>query len=355
MLRQARNLTCITALALVFSGKLCWQTTAKQVCSNQSVYGSSYPHQQCHPQWHQMNRLSLQRISQCKNARVEENRLFSCSGCLVFNLADQISKIYASIEERKQKNRKAQAAFRQHRTEYITQLENDIKRKDQRLAELQKTVEYYLMLKYKNSLLERILLEKGKSPSQPILQILIKVAGIDVETELQRTPYPETRQSASPTGLRLVEAQSPCSTNDSNKSTPLEPASPSQWGFPTHMKQLGKLNPSLHVLPFTSYIQRAVLIKDRLITEQEYEADVYADTIDGQDPGDHSAGPSPYLDSFPEQPAFPDHAYPMGSGSQSLVQPATMLQPDDSWAPFSIPTDQTFGLPASMQFPTRYQ
>jgi len=223
------------------------------------------------------------------------------------------------------------------------------------------------MLKYKNSLLERILLEKGKSPSQPILQILINVAGIDVETELQRTPYPETRQSASPTGLRLVEAQSPCSTNDSNKSTPLEPASPSPWVFPTHMKQLGKLNPSLHVLPFTSYIQIAVLIKDRLITEQEYEADAYADTIDGQDPGDHSAGPSPYLDSFPEQPAFPDQAYPMGSRSQSLVQPATMLQPDDSWAPYSIPTNQTlktygpvldadpFGLPASMQFPTRYQ
>jgi hypothetical protein len=91
---------------------------------------------------------------------------------------------------------------------------------------------------------ERILLEKGKSPSQPILQILINVAGIDVETELQRTPYPETRQSASPTALRLVEAQSPCSTNDSNKSTPLEPASPSPWVFPTHMKQLGnKKNP----------------------------------------------------------------------------------------------------------------
>ncbi len=30
------------------------------------------------------------------------------------------------------------------------------------------------------------------------------------------------------------------------------------------MKQLGKLNPSLHVLPFTSYIQRAVLLRDWL-------------------------------------------------------------------------------------------
>lgn len=133
------------------------------------------------------------------------------------------------------------------------------------------------------------------------------------------------------------------------------------------MKQLDKLNPSLHVLSFTSYIQRAVLIKDRLITEQEYEANAYADTIDGQDSGDHSVGPSPYLDSFPEQPAFSDQAYPMGSRSQFLMQPATMLQSDDSWASYSISTNQTlktygpvldadsFGLSASMQFPTRYQ
>ncbi len=74
-----------------------------------------------------------------------------------------------SIEERKQRNREAQATFREHRMKYITQLENDIKRKDQKLSELQKAVEDSLMLKYKYSLLERILLEKGKSPSQSIL------------------------------------------------------------------------------------------------------------------------------------------------------------------------------------------
>ncbi len=220
------------------------------------------------------------------------------------------------------------------------------------------------MLKYKNSLLERILLKKGKSFSQPILQILINVAGIDVEIELQRTSYSEIRQSASLTGLRLVEAQSSCFTNDSNKSTSLEFASSSPWVFSTHMKQLGKLNPSLHVLLFTSYIQKAVLIKDRFITEQEYEANAYADTIDGQDSGDHSADPSSYLDSFLKQSAFPDQAYSMGSRSQSLMQPTTMLQSDDSWASYSISTNQTlktygsvldadpFGLSASMQFPT---
>ncbi len=186
------------------------------------------------------------------------------------------------------------------------------------------------MLKYKNSLLERILLKKGKSFSQSILQILINVAGIDVEIELQRTSYSEIRQSASLTDLRLVEAQSSCFTNDSNKSTSLEFASSSSWVFSTHMKQLGKLNPSLHVLLFTSYIQKAVLIKDRFITEQEYEANAYADTIDGQDSGDHSADPSSYLDSFLEQSAFSDQAYSMSSRSQSLMQSATMLQSDDS-------------------------
>ncbi len=74
------------------------------------------------------------------------------------------------------------------------------------------------------------------------------------------------------------------------------------------MKQLGKLNPSLHVLFFTSYIQKSVLIKDRFITEQEYEANAYADTIDDQDPSDHSVDSSLYIDSFLEQPAFSDQA-----------------------------------------------
>ncbi len=211
---------------------------------------------------------------------------------------------------------------------------------------------------------ERILLKKDKSLSQFILQILINVAGIDVEIELQRTSYSETRQSASLTALRLVETQSSCFTNDSNKSTSLELASSSSWVFSTHMKQLGKLNLSLHVLLFTSYIQRAVLIKDRFITEQEYEANAYADTIDGQDSSDHSVDSSLYIDSFLEQPAFSDQAYSMSSRSQFLMQSATMLQSDDSWTSYSISTNQTlktydsvldtdsFDLSASMQFST---
>jgi hypothetical protein len=75
-------------------------------------------------------------------------------------------KIYATSEERKQRNRQAQAAFRERRTEYIKQLEATIKQNEDTLGTLQQShrsaADECLMLRYKNSLLERILLEKGK-------------------------------------------------------------------------------------------------------------------------------------------------------------------------------------------------
>jgi hypothetical protein len=78
--------------------------------------------------------------------------------------------IYATSEERKQRNRQAQAAFRERRTEYIRQLETTIKRNEDSLQSLQQShrsaADECLMLRYKNSLLERILLEKGGSTSQ---------------------------------------------------------------------------------------------------------------------------------------------------------------------------------------------
>lgn len=73
--------------------------------------------------------------------------------------------IYATSEERKQRNRQAQAAFRERRTEYIKQLEETIRVHEQNLHNLQSAhrhaADECLMLRYKNSLLERILLEKG--------------------------------------------------------------------------------------------------------------------------------------------------------------------------------------------------
>lgn len=81
--------------------------------------------------------------------------------------------IYATSEERKQRNRQAQAAFRERRTEYIKQLEEAIRVHESNLHSLQAAhrtaADECLMLRYKNSLLERILLEKG----------------IDVQAELQ--------------------------------------------------------------------------------------------------------------------------------------------------------------------------
>ncbi|KAK7988618.1 hypothetical protein PG989_008933 [Apiospora arundinis] len=73
--------------------------------------------------------------------------------------------IYATSEERKQRNRQAQAAFRERRTEYIKQLEETIRVHEGNLTSLQtahrSAADECLMLRYKNSLLERILLEKG--------------------------------------------------------------------------------------------------------------------------------------------------------------------------------------------------
>ncbi|KAL8802526.1 MAG: hypothetical protein Q9182_003766 [Xanthomendoza sp. 2 TL-2023] len=75
--------------------------------------------------------------------------------------------IYATSEERKQRNRQAQAAFRERRTEYIKQLETTIKQHEESLQSLQQShrhaADECLMLRYKNSLLERILLEKGRA------------------------------------------------------------------------------------------------------------------------------------------------------------------------------------------------
>lgn len=84
-------------------------------------------------------------------------------------------QIYATSEERKQRNRQAQAAFRERRTEYIKQLEATIKQNEDSLSSLQQShrsaADECLMLRYKNSLLERILLEKGSSNIWPSTNI----------------------------------------------------------------------------------------------------------------------------------------------------------------------------------------
>ncbi|KAK6371293.1 hypothetical protein LTS17_009024 [Exophiala oligosperma] len=94
--------------------------------------------------------------------------------------------IYATSEERKQRNRQAQAAFRERRTEYIKQLETTIQHHEETLQNLQQShraaADECLMLRYKNSLLERILLEKG----------------IDVQAELALKGSPNLRPHRAP-------------------------------------------------------------------------------------------------------------------------------------------------------------
>ncbi|KAF2231317.1 hypothetical protein EV356DRAFT_295034 [Viridothelium virens] len=106
--------------------------------------------------------------------------------------------IYATSEERKQRNRQAQAAFRERRTEYIKQLEHTIKQQEDSLQTLQQNhrtaADECLMLRYKNSLLERILLEKG----------------IDVQAELRtKTGSPNLGPTPVPPSASGPPAQPP--------------------------------------------------------------------------------------------------------------------------------------------------
>ncbi|KAI0480224.1 hypothetical protein GGR56DRAFT_625119 [Xylariaceae sp. FL0804] len=98
--------------------------------------------------------------------------------------------IYATSEERKQRNRQAQAAFRERRTEYIKHLEDAIKVHETNLTSLQaahrSAADECLMLRYKNSLLERILLEKGAHLCPRRRAVTdFPLPGIDVQAELR--------------------------------------------------------------------------------------------------------------------------------------------------------------------------
>jgi predicted NodU family carbamoyl transferase len=101
-----------------------------------------------------------------KNEKADESQYVEVRSIVVMLVDIDSSQIYATSEERKQRNRQAQAAFRERRTEYIKQLEATIKQNEETLSTLQQShrsaADECLMLRYKNSLLERILLEKGK-------------------------------------------------------------------------------------------------------------------------------------------------------------------------------------------------
>jgi hypothetical protein len=91
---------------------------------------------------------------------------------------------------RKQRNRDAQAAFRERRIEYIKELEERVKAYSTRLRAMEaartNSADECLMLRYKNSLLERILLHKGSLSGNSSDGIVAddNTVGIDVNAEL---------------------------------------------------------------------------------------------------------------------------------------------------------------------------
>lgn len=108
--------------------------------------------------------------------------------------------VYATQEERKMRNRAAQAAFRERRTEYIKHLEATIKHHEEQLSGLQQSsrnaADEVLMLRYKNSLLERILMEKGID----VTAELRAVSQYDDRPQpaVSQTPAPPQSQSMPP-------------------------------------------------------------------------------------------------------------------------------------------------------------
>jgi hypothetical protein len=150
--------------------------------------------------------------------------------------------IYATSEERKQRNRQAQAAFRERRTEYIKQLEETIRVHETNLHSLQtahrSAADECLMLRYKNSLLERILLEKG----------------IDVQAELRaKTGSPSLGPSHMPQGMAqpptvqraIMNRHHQARRSNSNIAPKLEPGAP--LGHPSSLS-----NPSPQSRPTPS-------------------------------------------------------------------------------------------------------
>ena len=75
------------------------------------------------------------------------------------------NEIYATSEERKRRNRQAQAEFRERRTGYIKQLEISIKENEKKIEEMQESHDSISKecqsLRCRNQLLEKWLTDKG--------------------------------------------------------------------------------------------------------------------------------------------------------------------------------------------------
>ncbi|KAM5473583.1 hypothetical protein MauCBS54593_002380 [Microsporum audouinii] len=314
--------------------------------------------------------------------------------------------IYATSEERKQRNRQAQAAFRERRTEYIKQLETTIKHNEEALHGLQQShrnaADECLMLRYKNSLLERILLEKGVD-----VQAELRLRGGSPNLPPSRLPPTSQPSHASslaqspPGQAGLVQKLEPISvshvrressyvmhspqlqpTPTSHVSSPVATKSPAfglQGGIsptaemhsqqqqykphPYHRPQIstqpGSFGPGITSasaenieptpvlpsrIPPTYYL--SPFQKQYNHAEQEYDA--RSSSVDGPDPSEgspvdyQSQQPLPRIQQRHNPTSSSGDAEAMTASSSYIEQYDPMMDPDP------------FGLSASMHFPTPF-
>ncbi|KAL9053532.1 MAG: hypothetical protein Q9162_004699 [Coniocarpon cinnabarinum] len=104
--------------------------------------------------------------------------------------------IYATVEERKQRNRQAQAAFRERRSEYIKQLEITL---DQHEELLQVARREQQATAYQSSSLQRRI---------GILERILRENGIDLEAELSARGEQTVMSQETPTSLSGLESHS---------------------------------------------------------------------------------------------------------------------------------------------------
>ncbi|KAI9679862.1 MAG: hypothetical protein M1817_004876 [Caeruleum heppii] len=276
--------------------------------------------------------------------------------------------IYATSEERKQRNRQAQAAFRERRTEYIKQLETTIKHHEDALQNLQQShrsaADECLMLRYKNSLLERILLEKGidvqaelsaktgsphggprhpatSGPQPSPIHRAIMNRHHQTRRSMSGVPPVDTSIASMPPNARPVypgktspmqltppsQAISPTSTSSSSRAqgvmTPpvLDVLAQQRPQQRTPQQQPGPPNQP-HSLPPPPHAMTSAGVPPNMTASsgqapvaghaptsyypssfQKQEYDAQSDMVDESDPTEHAGGPGPYPHPFPSQAA----------------------------------------------------
>lgn len=167
----------------------------------------------------------------------------------------EFQQIYTNREERKQRNRQAQSDFRKRREAYINRLETSLENTKKELEDQQEadrvTADEVVLLRYQNSLLERVLFEKGEEGRQLTSQILlIQWLGVDTQPQLethQQQPshfglaVPVSRRDPQQQ-LRNTLGSAPLNGNGNTADSQGDPGHSSHHA---HMDKLGTLNPSL--------------------------------------------------------------------------------------------------------------